>query len=263
VKEIIDQFIVRGTHSPMQWMLDLRTYGLKIHYNSTARGHVEWVGQDEMLYKDLQFNIAQFRGMVHGLATESRRLLMDELLYSISSAAEPIPSVPWESLRDNPTNKRLGWNFLKDYRTRMPVDGEQWLFQRVGQDAAIRDRFMKRGTCSGINTQEVERYIDQVIAFQEKLIVLMHITGGQPARGLEIISVRHSNTVKGGHHNIFIEDGMVVFATRYYPRAVTTLSPPCRFCFRFVSDEIFVLLRSFRHVASMSLRLEVGVVRFA
>jgi hypothetical protein len=58
VKEMIDQFIVGGTHSPMQWMLDLRTYGLKIHYNSTARGHVKWVGQDEMLYKDLQFNIA-------------------------------------------------------------------------------------------------------------------------------------------------------------------------------------------------------------
>jgi hypothetical protein len=46
--------------------------------------------------------------MVHGLVTESRRLLIDELLYSISSAAEPIPSVPWESLRNNLTNKRLG-----------------------------------------------------------------------------------------------------------------------------------------------------------
>jgi hypothetical protein len=45
---------------------------------------------------------------------------------------------------------------------------------------------------------------------------LMHITGRQPARGLEIISVRHSNTVKGGHRNIFIKDGIVVFATRYY-----------------------------------------------
>jgi hypothetical protein len=44
----------------------------------------------------------------------------------------------------------------------------------------------------------------------------MHITGGQPARGLEIISVRHSNTVKGGHRNIFIKDSIVVFATRYY-----------------------------------------------
>jgi hypothetical protein len=98
----------------------------------------------------------------------------------------------------------------------MPVDGEQWLFQRVGQDAAIRDRFIKRGTRLGINTQEVERYMYRVIAFREKLIVLMHITGGQPARGPEIMSIRHSNTVKGGHRNIFIEDGMVVFATRYH-----------------------------------------------
>jgi hypothetical protein len=86
-------------------MLDLRTYRLKIYYNSTARGHVKWVSQDEMLYKDLQFNMAQFRGIVHGLATESQRLLIDELLYSSSSAAKLIPSVPWESLRDNPTNE--------------------------------------------------------------------------------------------------------------------------------------------------------------
>jgi len=44
----------------------------------------------------------------------------------------------------------------------------------------------------------------------------MHIVGGQPARGPEILSVRHSNTVKGGHRNIFIKDGMVMFATRYH-----------------------------------------------
>jgi hypothetical protein len=44
----------------------------------------------------------------------------------------------------------------------------------------------------------------------------MHITGRQLARGLEIISVRHSNTVKGGHRNIFIKDGIVVFATQYH-----------------------------------------------
>jgi hypothetical protein len=113
-------------------MLDLRTYRLKIHYNTTSRGHVEWVGWDELLYKSLQFSIAQFRGMVHGLATESRRLLIDELLFGNSRAAKPIPSVPWDSLRDNPTDERPGWNFLKDHRTRMPVDGESWLFQRVG-----------------------------------------------------------------------------------------------------------------------------------
>jgi hypothetical protein len=53
VQEMMDRFMVRGSHGPMQWMLDLRTYGLKIYYNTTSRGYVEWMGGDELLYKGL------------------------------------------------------------------------------------------------------------------------------------------------------------------------------------------------------------------
>jgi len=42
VAQMMDRFMVRGTNGPMQWMLDLRTYGLKIHYNTTSHGHVDW-----------------------------------------------------------------------------------------------------------------------------------------------------------------------------------------------------------------------------
>jgi hypothetical protein len=80
----------------------------------------------------------------------------------------------------------------------------------------MRERFIKLGTRSGIDRNEVERYIDRVVAFREKLLALVHMTAGQPARATEILSVRHSNTIKGGHRNIFIEDGMVVFVTRYH-----------------------------------------------
>ncbi|PWO19973.1 RNA-binding protein (RRM domain), partial [Pyrenophora tritici-repentis] len=58
VQKMMDRFMVRGSHSPMQWMLDLRTYGLKIHYNTTTRGHVEWTNGDELLYKELHFSMA-------------------------------------------------------------------------------------------------------------------------------------------------------------------------------------------------------------
>lgn len=44
----------------------------------------------------------------------------------------------------------------------------------------------------------------------------MHIARGQPARGPKILSVWHSNTIKGGHRNIFIKDSIVVFVTQYY-----------------------------------------------
>jgi hypothetical protein len=84
---MMDRFMVRGSHGLMQWMLDLRTYGLKIRYNTMSRGHIEWTG--------------------------GRRLLTEELMFGNSKAAEPIPSVPWESKRDNPTNERPGWNFCR------------------------------------------------------------------------------------------------------------------------------------------------------
>jgi hypothetical protein len=97
----------------------------------------------------------------------------------------------------------------------MPVNGEQWLFERVGQDTSVRSQFMKSGSQSGVDRQAVERYMDRVVEFRENLAVLMHISGGQPTRGPELLSVRHRNTVQGGHRNVFVKDGMVVFVFRW------------------------------------------------
>lgn len=46
--------------------------------------------------------------------------------------------------------------------------------------------------------------------------MLVHIAQGQPARWLELASVRHSNTVKGGYCNMFINNSIVAIATQYY-----------------------------------------------
>ena len=179
VADMMDAFMVRGSHGPMQWMLDLRTYGLKIHYNTTATGHVGWQGHDEILYKNVQFNMAQFRSMVHGLVEQCRQLMEEELLFCGGKyqGGEQVPEVPWGSLRDDPTDKRLGWNFLQDQRTRMPVDGTTWLQGRIRRGDAIRQRFLRPGSQSGVNQEGVKAYMRQVVKFQEKLLVLIHITG--------------------------------------------------------------------------------------
>jgi hypothetical protein len=63
---------------------------------------------------------------------------------------------------------------------------------------------------------QLDKYIGAVKEFRMQLLILMHITGGQPARALEILSVRHENTAKGNHWNLFIEDRLVVFVTQYH-----------------------------------------------
>ena len=38
-----NRFMIRDNHDLMQWMLNLRTYELKIHYNITIESYVDWV----------------------------------------------------------------------------------------------------------------------------------------------------------------------------------------------------------------------------
>jgi superfamily II DNA helicase RecQ len=213
VKRTMDRFMVRGSHSPMQWMLDLRTYGMKIFFSSTADGHIDWQG-DTVLYKKIQFTMADFRGMVHGLVAEAKRILFEKLLFA---QEDEIPPIPWEKLRDDPVNKQPGWNFTQDERNAFAVDGgEWWLFERIGRDAKLRRRFVKSGPNFAWNKVEVEEYMGWVIRNRELMLILKHITGGQPPRSPEMFSVRHSNTIKGEYRNEFIEDQLVVYVTRYH-----------------------------------------------
>lgn len=67
-----------------------------------------------------------------------------------------------------------------------------------------------------------QTYFLQVEAFLEQLLLLVHLTAGQPARGSETLSLRHVNTVNGHHRNIFIEGGMVSTVTTYHKCYSTT-----------------------------------------
>ncbi|KAI7458059.1 hypothetical protein KC351_g18349, partial [Hortaea werneckii] len=214
VRRMMDSFMVRGCASPMQWMLDLRAYGMKIGMNTTSPGHVDWSNGDTLQYKSLKFSMADFRGMVAQLHQATRRALVEDVM--LTPAADDIPAIPWQHLYDDPSNSEPNWSFLDDRRSKLPVDGHDWLFDRIGTRPHLAERFVRPETSSGIDQERMRDWFRQVIAFRGKLLALMHITGGQPARGPEILSIRHRNTVQGGHRNLFIEDGMVVFVTRYH-----------------------------------------------
>jgi hypothetical protein len=54
---IVQRFMVRGQHGLVEVLLDWRIYRLKIYYNTTAPGHVTWMGQERLLYKQMDFTI--------------------------------------------------------------------------------------------------------------------------------------------------------------------------------------------------------------
>lgn len=53
-----------------------------------------------------------------------------------------------------------------------------------------------------------------VDASLEGLLLLIHLTTGQPARGTEIAGLQHTNSIL--HRNILIEDGLVSMVITYH-----------------------------------------------
>src|SRR5947208_16045516 len=62
----------------------------------------------------------------------------------------------------------------------------------------------------------VRAYFSKLDGFLERLLLLVHVTSGQPARGTEILSLQYSNTPQGHHRSIFIKDGLISTVNSYH-----------------------------------------------
>ena len=62
----------------------------------------------------------------------------------------------------------------------------------------------------------VQAYFEKVDEFLERLFLFIHMTGGQPLRGTELIGLQHSDTSQGQHRDIFVEEGLISTVTSYH-----------------------------------------------
>jgi hypothetical protein len=84
------------------------------------------------------------------------------------------------------------------------------------------------------------QYLRRVDGFLERLLLLVHIISGQPARGTELLNVRLSNSLHGIRHNIFIEDSFVSFVTFYHKGY--SISDSTKIIHRYLSRKVSELL---------------------
>jgi hypothetical protein len=78
----------------------------------------------------------------------------------------------------------------------------------------LRQRFSEPDG-QGFRIRAINRYFTKVARFREWLSVVIHITAGQPSRTPKLLSIRYRNSERE-IRNVFIEDGMVVFVSRYH-----------------------------------------------
>ena len=88
--------------------------------------------------------------------------------------------------------------------------------ERIHDYFTLRTEFLSNIIDPMHPPSSVLTYLAHVRTFLTKLFLLIHITGGQPARIPEILTVRYRNFFHDKPRNIFIEDGLVTFVTCYH-----------------------------------------------
>lgn len=213
------KFMTLDNATPFTWALHLRSFGKRIRDCTTSLGYMRWSEDGQTInYRDIELQIPVFKRFVLQQVHSAQQSL--EALFILGadeSRAEIVPRMALHKTRDDPTNVTPGWSFLKDQRN---VDtlppGDTWLLQRVIGSDRLRDRFcaLDGGRKILWDLKEFQLYRTLVDQFLETLLLLVHLTAGQPARGTEITGLQHANTTF--HRNLFVEDGLVAIVTSYH-----------------------------------------------
>ena len=89
----------------------------------------------------------------------------------------PVPPIDWESTVDQPSETKVGWSFLDDERNKFAAHKEWWLFERMYQEQALRERFLDADGRLKDGAGEVyQRHIERFLVL---LLVFIQLTGGQ------------------------------------------------------------------------------------
>lgn len=117
---------------------------------------------------------------------------------------------------------------------------ERWLLNRVLEEGWLRHDFLTKDDTAVWRRGRAEHYLQQVNVFLERLLLLVHILGGQPARGTELFSLQLRNTAHGLRRNIFLENGLVSFVTWYHKGY--SVSGSTKIIYRYLPEAISELL---------------------
>lgn len=216
-----------GRSTPINHILQQRTYGMAIRNTTKAPAKIGWQG-DTILIGKIQFTVEDVRKTIFGLWQTARRRLLRDLLFvddgededelSIRDRRSGLPSVDVASLFDNEAEDAAGWNFLHDGRNEFVVDGSDWMAKRMFAEPHIRRIFIAGVSDEGVGWKDggVEKYFRRVRQFKEELLVLVHLSAGAPARATELTSIMSVNPVPGrGRRGIIIDNGLVKFVQGY------------------------------------------------
>jgi hypothetical protein len=219
-------YLVESSYSPMSVMVSLLSYAKFISLRTPSSiASSMWWSQDQQTFfiKGRPVELERFCAMAQGIVADAKCLLWEELLWV--KKKEDQLSENLAKIQDDVTITQRGASFLPPSRLQ---EGRDWMLKQLSSVPAAQLLYhnqlqlqQQNAACAVQETgvqwkeQEVQKHLRRVDRFLELLCLAVHITGGQPARGSELLSVRWRNGALQDR-NLYVIDGEVVVVTRYH-----------------------------------------------
>jgi superfamily II DNA or RNA helicase len=200
-----------GSFSPMAEMISLLAYSRHCAFNHANAGAISWSPDDSVIaYRGQKIPLARFKRLIDTVITEAENILWRELLWQTDSSRFELMV---DQLEDDVTFTRRGFSFLDHTRNGLK-DTRAWVLAQM--EAHGEGRKLRQG--ERWHRRRVRKYLRRVDHFRELLLLCVHWTGGQPARGTEITSIRFRNGYMQDR-NVFAIHGHLAVVTRYHKSA--------------------------------------------
>jgi superfamily II DNA helicase RecQ len=219
LQRVRKKWLVDGEPSPFHTMNNLLAYCRGVGYDEGAVPRVQWSADNQtMYYHGKPLAIEKLRDFVTGLIDSAEDLLCKELLFQADNFK--VQGIDLNSMTDDMNESQEGYSFLSEKSNGLQ-GGQARMMARLKASSAWKN--MAKVETGGIRfkPKAVAEYKRKVEQLMEQLLILIHITGGQPARGTEITILRYLNAQQN-MRNVYIQDGRVIVVTRYHKAQVST-----------------------------------------
>ncbi|CAM1507673.1 Fc.00g073140.m01.CDS01 [Cosmosporella sp. VM-42] len=220
--------------TPMNWIINTRSYGLKIRYTTPGSETINWQA-DTIIHGHVRLGMCQASEIMHNLVGRAQDTLAQLTMTAVdegesgsgpgsgpaAAAREALPRIPWSRIEDRHSEDGLGHSFLRDEANEWWTQpGHGWVKGQILKTATRRKEWLAETMDPDCPYREkaVRKYERTIKQFREQIWMLMHMTGGQPGRATEVLELQIWNTMNGGIRNIFIHKGIICFITIYHKR---------------------------------------------
>jgi hypothetical protein len=183
VAELQDRFMVYGSDTPINWILNLRAYGKKERDNTTTASHIVWSDDGEQLsYRTLDLTINGLRWFLRDQVELAQNQLHDLLLLPVGGAdmrQRYLPTLQLSALKDDPTVRDSRHSFLCEPRNQHILgDKQRYILHQIRSSSPLARRFFTNADTLSWDQKAVRSYRQQVNAFLRRILLLFYMAGG-------------------------------------------------------------------------------------